>query len=461
MPTRYGERMAQGRTWRARLLVILAMSLYAFLLAAGFVPNPFPAMWEWVIQDRPLADGLVWQERIGAKPASVTVAGSRLAVDAGRSSEVRRQSDGELAFPLSSGEHRADWVAVAGSGDDSVVVTGRRLRRGYQVRDAATGAILHTDEAAAAVWTYRNALLDLRCDGPRSCELRRYRPGSDTPDWSADIAGAGAVISGPNPDLAGGRAETPRNIDSGLSGPGQVPRVIGLPTGRREVVVVETGTGRVLHELRAARDEKIMVIGDRILRSVATNREGVCVVSVTGLDAVAGTPVWGPHPYHLRTVSGPGCGQEHAPVTAGGAVAAIGPDGRELVLDAYDGRVLWRGEEGERVAALSAEHAVIEGTDPTVRYGVALGSSGGRLWEADVHEQAGLALAECGVVVADRGPNRLRVWDPETGQQRLSVRTSARAIACTPAGLVITGGRSIGLAAWEDGHDVEAVSGQK
>lgn len=459
--------MAQGRTWRNRLLIVLALSLYAFLVATEIAPNPLPALWAWVSQDRPLAAGLEWQDRLGAKPSSVTAAGDVIAVAAGRSGEVRKQSDGTLVVPLGGADRSADWVAVAGSGGDTVVVAGERMSKGYEVRDAGSGAVLHTDEEAVAVWTYRDALLDLRCDGPRSCELRRYPPHSGTPTWSTAIPGAGSVLAADNPELAGARTKTPSGVDPGISGPEPIPRVLGFAVGRREVAVVDTVTGQVLHELQAERNEQLSVIGGRIISSRATRRDGICVVSVTGYDAVTGLPAWGPEPYHLRTASGAGCEQRHAPVAVEGALVAVGPDGRELVIHAYDGRVLWTGSEGELVEALSPELAVIRAADRTVIYGVALGGSGDPLWEQAVHENAGVALARCGVVVVDRRPNRLRVWHPVTSEERLSVRTSARAAACTAAGLVLADGRSIGLARWQDGgtgevgHDVDAPDVQK
>jgi outer membrane protein assembly factor BamB len=101
------------------------------------------------------------------------------------------------------------------------------------------------------------------------------------------------------------------------------------------------------------------VVGDRVVRSVMTRHADVCVSEVTGLDPVSGAAVWGPEEFHLWGTEGVGCEQRVAPLAGGGAMTATAPDGRPLVVDAYDGRVLWSGELDQRVEALTADVAVV------------------------------------------------------------------------------------------------------
>lgn len=426
--------------WRNRLLIILALSVYALLIAANIAPNPLPAVWRWLDEDRPLAPDLAWQQRLGARPDLVVEAGGQLVIDLGSSGEVRRRRTGTLAYALED----AAWVAVAGSGDDAVVVVSEG--DGYHVRDPDTGRVLRREEDADAVWTYTDALLELRCERRDSCGLRRFAPRGDSPVWSTDLPGAGGA-SGANPALAGAQVDVPSGVHPGVLGPGPVPPLIAFQVGRRELVVVDTATGRLVREWEASREEQLSVIGGRVVSSRAVRRDGICVVSVTGYDAVTGLPVWGPHPYHLRTASGSGCEHRDRPRAAGAAMVAVDPDGREMVISAYDGRVLWAGTDADRVVALSAEYAVVRTAEAEVVVGVSL-RDGARVWEQTVHEDADFALGDCGVLVVDHRPDRLRVWDVATGQERLSVRTDARAMACTEDGLLISSGRSIGLAAW-------------
>jgi outer membrane protein assembly factor BamB len=220
--------------------------------------------------------------------------------------------------------------------------------------------------------------------------------------------------------------------------------------GAEVVAVVDTAGGRALRVLEPRDGERIIVAGDRVVSSVMAEHNGICVSEVTGYDATTGEPVWGPAPYHLWGTDGVGCQQRTPPLGGGGALAALGPDGRPLVIDAYDGRVLWTGERDERVEDLSADRAVVRTGDGGNRYGVLLGGDGQRLWERPADPDAGVLLADCGVVVADRDPNRVYVWDPDTGEDRLSVATSARVLACAPDGVLIADGRSIGFARFPD-----------
>jgi hypothetical protein len=212
---------------------------------------------------------------------------------------------------------------------------------------------------------------------------------------------------------------------------------------------VDTGNGRVLQEQPVADGERIIVAGDRVIRSTMARHGGVCVSQVTGHDPFTGNAVWGPSPYHLWSSDGVGCEQRVPPLGGGGALTAVGTDGRPVIIDSYDGRVVWTGELDERVEDLSAERAVVRAADRTTRYAVLLGGDGDRQWERIAHEDAGVTLASCGVVVADRDPNRIYVWDPVTGDNLLSLSTSARVLACAPDGVLIAEGRSIGFARFD------------
>jgi hypothetical protein len=431
------------------LVLLGAIGLYAFLLASGSAPNPFPGIWEWLGRERPLAPDLVWQERLPSRPDSAAVVGDTVTVNAGERAEMRDRDTGELMSPGDPPGWPADWVTVAGGGDDVVVITSEDSH-GYQVRDAVDGQVLHEDEEAVAVWAYQDARLDLWCDERRACRLRSYQPRASTPDWSLDLPGRRVVTLGANPELAGARTPDPDRIDPAVAGPVPIPGILGIPVERRggdAVVVVQTATGQVLQVLEPGDDEKIMVVGDRVIRSTLTERNGICVSSVSGHDPVTGAAVWGPEPYHVW--SSPACEQRNPPLGAGAALSVVRPDGQPIVIDAYDGRVLWSGEADESVAALSPDLAVIRAADQTTYYAVTLGDASGRRWEQKAEPDAEVLIARCGVVVSDRDPSRIYVWDAATGETRLSVPTTATVLACGPDGVVLAGGRSVGFAAFD------------
>jgi outer membrane protein assembly factor BamB len=432
--------MAKGRAWRNRLLLLLAVSTFTLLIVADIMPNPFPPMWDWINRERPIAAEVDWQERLGGRPSAAGVPGSTVVADAGRRAAAFDRATGEEIL-----DWTADWLTVAGTDGNAVVITGETLSRGYQVRDPATGTPILEDEDARAVWGFRQVRIDLRCDGARSCELRAYRPDSPVPLWATDLPGAGSGLVGADPDLTTASVRMPARVHERVGAPEDLPLVLGVPIDRQRVAIVHSGTGELLAVHDAGRDELIMVVGDRVLRSVAIRRDGVCQVSVIGHDAFTGNVVWGPHPYNLRTITGGGCEQQYAAVAAGAALIAVDPEGKELILDAGDGRVLWRGEPDERVQGLTEDMAVIKAADPAIRYAVLLGRDRTPRWTQRVDPNAEVVIVDCGIVVADREPNRLRVWDPVNGEERLSVRTSARMLACAPDGLVLASGRSLGF----------------
>jgi hypothetical protein len=438
------------------VVLLLAVAGYAALVGAGIAPNPFPVIWEWLSAERPLAPDLAWQERIGARPAAAAAAGDALAIDAGTSTQLRERDSGARISPERSEDWEATtWLVVAGGPEAGVVIVRSHSSDGYQVRNPATGGVIFREDRAGTVWGFREAWLDLRCGGTndRACQLRYFRvPAAGdrvVPVWTTDLPGERSGMLGANPELAGPRGPAPHRIHPAVAGPEPVPPLLGLTTtrgGTEVVVVVRTFDGAVLQELARSGDERIIVAGDGVVRSVMERHSGVCVSTVSGHDPLNRVPVWGPQPYHLWTTKDMGCEQREPPMGEGAAMVAVRPDGRPVVIDAYDGRVLWTGELDERVEDLSPELAVIRAADQTTRYAVRLGGDGSRIWERSADPDAGVALAGCGVVVADQAPDRVYVWDLGTGQTRLSLATSASVLACPPDGVVIAEGRSIGFA---------------
>lgn len=432
------------------MLLLTAIAVYAALLGADIVPNPFPGLWDWISRDRPLAPDMAWQERLGSRPEAAVVAGDVVAVHAGGRVEPRDRDTGSLRGPADPAGWPADWVAVAGEGDDAVVVMSGE-DGGYQVRDPAGGALLHEAEDAAAVWTYRDARLDLRCDDARACTLRAYLPDGPTPVWVTDLPGLREGMLGANPPLAAARAPEASRIAAAVAGPPRLPQVLGFTVERRSgdaVVVIDTSTGEVLQILERADGEQIIVVGDRVIRTTTTDQNGICVASASGHDAVSGSRVWGPEPYHVWSAEA--CEQRTPPIAAGAAMLVVGPTGRPTVLDAYDGRVLWQGAADESVAGLSSRIVVVRDADGDHLSGVVLGTGDEPAWEHRAEPDAEVVVGEYGVVVADRDPNRVYVWDPVTGQRLLSVATSAHVLACAPDGVLLAGGRSVGFVTFDD-----------
>ena len=113
----------------------------------------------------------------------------------------------------------------------------------------------------------------------------------------------------------------------------------------------------------------------------------------------------------------------------------------ELVLDAYDGSVLWQGEPGERLVSVDDFTALVKSADSRTLYAAELRD--GVQWERGVNEGVQAALARYAAIVLDERPDRLIVVNQSSGAVLRDVRSSAEVLAVGPRGVVIGDGRDI------------------
>ncbi|MFY1696419.1 MULTISPECIES: PQQ-binding-like beta-propeller repeat protein [unclassified Solwaraspora] len=429
--------MAKGSAPCVKCYLAFALVVVIVLAATG-VWNPFPGLWDWVNRSRPLADpDVTWQQRVDGAPQSITVTDRAVIVEHRLTVEGRSITSGNQVW-----EHKADWAAVAGTGTDQVVVAGTLLVDGYQVLNPATGALLRRDEAAVAVWTYRNALLDVECAGPRDCTLRAWDPRGQQPRWTAQLPGMGLVLFADNPQLLTSRPLTARGVADDAGGPQNLPAALGFPIDGK-IHVVETRTGKVLQELKEEQHERIVVLGGRVFTLVATPRDGACYYTATANDPVTALPVWQRAGINLRTADRTGCAQRHNPTGGPNVLAGVAPDMRETVIDAHDGRVLWTGAAGQELRAVDDRYALARSADGATLQAYALPTTT-PAWTRDIDDDAQIALTRYAALVTTRKPDRVVALDPATGTELANLRTSAEVKAVGPAGMVIGEGREIG-----------------
>ncbi|MEN3611183.1 PQQ-binding-like beta-propeller repeat protein [Plantactinospora sp. ZYX-F-223] len=431
--------MAKGSARSAGVMSALAIALIAVIvLAATNVWNPFPGVWDWVNRDEPISEpDVVWQQRIGGTPQSVTIAGNTVVIRYRTRVEAR-----SLATGLRLWERKADWAAVAGGDRDAVVAVGKLLSKGYELLDPETGAVRRKDSAAVGVWTYRNALVDVRCREPRDCTLTAWDPRGSNPSWTTFLPG---VETGPlagNPDTLGTRPLTTRQVHEGAGGPVEMPPLLGLSVDGR-VHIVDTATGRVMQDVKPGQQDRIVVVGGRMLRIEARAADGTCYFTVVARDPVTGQEVWRRDGLNLRTADGAGCVQREDPQGGENVFVGVGPDARETVVDAYDGRVLWTGPKGEKLLAVDDRYALSRSADQRSVVGSELAIDRAR-WTRPVNSEGGAALARHAALLIDRRPNRIIALDPRSGRELANVRSSAEVLAVGPAGMVIGDGRDIG-----------------
>ncbi|GIM87610.1 outer membrane protein assembly factor BamB family protein [Salinispora arenicola] len=429
--------MVKGRGLGRPGWLLLGLVTVVVLSVSG-VWNPFPGVWDWVNRSDPIAGpGVLWQQRVGGTPRSVTIAGDAVVVEQRTRVEAVRLADGGQLW-----ERKADWSAVAGADQDAVVVVGKLLTRGYEVLDPGTGITRRRDSAAVAVWTWRNLLLDARCPEPTDCTLRAWDPRGTDPLWTAHLPGVRSGLLGDNPDLLDTRRMNAVRIDDGVAGPEPVPGLLGFPVDGR-VHVLDTSTGRVLTDIEPDRDERLSVVGGRMLRITARSKDGNCLYTVSGWDPLTGQEAWRRAGVNLGTADAVGCLQRKDPLGARSVLIGVSPDGREAVLDAYDGRLLLVTDPDTKIVAVDDRYALVRAADKRSVAARELGSGRTR-WSRPAEGEPRTALTLPAAVFAERKPSRLVALDPRTGTELANLRTAANALAVGPHGMIIGEGREIG-----------------
>ncbi|GAA4145240.1 hypothetical protein GCM10022251_05490 [Phytohabitans flavus] len=426
---------ANGRTgWIVAALIVLV------ILVSTNTWNPFPGIWSWVSASQPLSSpNVAWQQRLGSGPQSVTIAGNAVVVEHRTSVEVRGISSGAQLW-----EKDFDWAAVAGEGLDSVVVVGELLRKGYEVLDPLTGIPRRTDDRAVAVWTYRNALLDVRCDDAKECQLSAWEPRGTSPMWTVDLPGVGFVLFADNPDLLDAKPLTTRRVEGGAGGPVLMPSLLGFPVDGK-VRVVDTAAGRVVQDFEPDRHDRHVVVGGRVIRVEARSADGTCYFTVFATDPALQREVWRHEAVNLRTADGAGCAQREDPSGGQNVVVGVTADGREAVLDAYDGRVLWLGGHGDKLLAVDDQYALVRPSGGKAVTSYEFGVPKARWSYTTADPKAEASITRFAAIVAPEEPDRIVALSPSSGRPLADVRSSAKVLAVGPTGMIIGEQREIGF----------------
>jgi outer membrane protein assembly factor BamB len=417
--------------------MLISAVVVLVVLATTHTWNPWPKWWAWFNTSQPIAgDAARWQSTIGGSPQSVTIVGDSVLVEYRTSVEAY----GLLAGVKLWGSD-ADWAAVAGEGNDASVVTGRLLTKGYQVLDPRSGAVKRADTEASAVWTYRTGILDLRCGKGSDCELTAWDTRGNA-RWRVSTGGIGFVLDAANPDLPDTNPLTANNIDDDISGPRPMPALIGLP-GDGKVRVIDTANGKLVQTAEPGAGQRVAVAGGRVLTVTATAADGTCYFGVVAADPPGGGTVWKRDGLNLRTASnGSGCKQDRDPAGGEDVVLGVDPVGRQELIAAHDGRILWHGAKGQEVQAVNDSFAVVRSADKASLRCLSL-ADGGTAWTRPVSSGASAALTPYAVVIVTTKPSRVAALSPSSGKLLSDVRTNAKIFATGPGGMIIVDGRDM------------------
>lgn len=428
--------VASGGTPKGYVAIFVIVAFV--VLATTHVFNPWPKVWAWVTSSKPIADGSSqWQAKLSGSPAGVTIANDEVII--GYRTRVESYS---LGAGLKLWQSDADWASVAGGTNDAVVVTGKLLTKGYQVLDPRTGRVRRSDTAATAVWTYANAIVDLRCVKGGECELSAWDPRGSRPLWTVSTGGIGFVLDAANPDLPDTKPLSSKQVDDQVAGRPYLPALLGLPDDGR-VRIVDTAIGRVVQTVSPKPNQRVAVTGGRVLTVTGDAQDGTCYYGVVSTDPPDGDAVWRRDGLNLRTAgNGAACKQDRDPAGGDDVVLGVDPVGREQLLAAHDGRVLWRGDRNEDVMAVNDGYAVIRSADGRTFSGRSL-SDGGTGWRRPVNEGASAALSPYAAIVANTSPRRIVAVSPSSGRVLVDARTEAKVFAAGPGGLIAVDGRDM------------------
>ncbi|KUL27609.1 PQQ-binding-like beta-propeller repeat protein [Actinoplanes awajinensis] len=420
--------MASSGTWKGLTLVA---AITVTVLASTGVWNPFPQVWDWISTSGPVAPGTQWQQRLGGTPQSVSVAGDAVVVEYRTSVEAYNLT---TAVKLWSTD--ADWAALAGQGADAVVVTGRLLTKGYQVLDPRSGTVRRADTEASAVWTYQNGIVDLHCAGGNQCRLTAWDPRAGTQLWSVETGGIGFVLHAANPDLPDARRLGSGDVDDDAAGPAVMPGLIGLPDNGR-VRVIDTANGHLVQTVQTGPDQRVAVVGGRLLTITGTAKDGTCYYGVVATTPPGNRTVWKRDGLNLRTAESD-CKQDRDPAGGYDVLLGVDPYGRQELISGSDGRILWYGDKTSEVLAVDDRYAVIRAGD-TIR-GWSFGK-GKVAWRQNGPAKAGAAITPYAVIVVS--PGRVTALAPANGAIRADVRTDAKVFTAAPGGLILVSGRDM------------------
>jgi len=427
--------MAKGKAFgrfEAALGVVGLLALgAAYAMVTGW--NPLPALQDWLVHSRLMSEPEpTWAVTVADQPASAVVAGGVVVVAMGNRVDGYLLADGAQQWT-----REVAWSAVAGLGAGSVVVAGKPERRGYEALDPATGQVEWSDPTAIGAWTFTNLVIGLACGQDFSCVLTARSPASGTVRWTATVSGNGRPLSGANRPLAGLRAMGPASPV-----PQPVPPALGFPLDD-EIQVIGTGDGSRLHRYRSNAAGRVTMAGGRAVVTSGTFRDDTCRLHVEGRDPGSDRSVWRRDGYNLHTSAGLGCDQRTSPRGGGGLIAAVSADDRDVLLDPATGAEVYRAGPGQQIIDTNGHLVLVRGTDGQSIVAIKL-AGGGTAWARTANRSVKVAFGPSVVVVTDPDAQRLTVLS-DGGTVLATVSTDATVLGYADSGLLVNGGRQVGL----------------
>lgn len=433
--------MAQGKAI-ARIQAIFGLfGVVALVIMYGLITgwNPLPRWGDWLRNAtvRTLSTPHTsWTVRAGDQPSAATVLSQTIIVMAEGSVEAREPLTGARLWTRND-----SWAVVAGD-TQPVVLVGRSIGTGFDVYDANSGVRLWQSDEKAGIWAYSNMILVLNCAKSYSCTLRALEPVDGKVIWSLPITGGGGSQIGLGHPFAAIGPISPAYADSFAAIPSPAPPIIGLPAGD-QIHVVSTANGKALHIYQSNASTRVALAAGTVLVATATLHGNNCYYTVQGRDPVTDRVLWSRNGYNLKTSEELGCDQRYDPVGGGDAVLAVDISGRDVLLDAHSGQILFRAPAGQHVVATDGKIAMVRTADAHSLRAIKL-SDGRQIWTHPAGRSALVGVAPNAVLITDPAAEHLTVLDPTSGLPMLDAASGATILGIGTNVIIINIGRSFG-----------------
>jgi outer membrane protein assembly factor BamB len=431
------------------VLILMTVAFAMTVLVYTNVWDPRPAVNTWLARVLALSTPEPqWTTRTTGPPDSAAVMLDGTTVVASRGFvDGYARSDGTQLWQI-----KVNWSAPAGD----VVVAQQRPDNpdrdpapdtGYSVINPATGNVLWGDKDATAVWTYRNAIIDLACPGGGGCQLRSRPHVGGTVAWSIGLPSQARLIHGVNPHLVGTRDPAGWFGEAAAGTPGDVPPVLAIPLDGGRVELVDTFQHKLAREVSAPDPStRLSYSGDSVLYVHAEPASVGCLYRVQAVNFASGQVAWQHDGYDVDTASGADCVQRKDPVGADSHLVVTDPGKAPLLVESDTGKAVWTGVPGQKVLAAGNGIAVVENADRKTVEIVDVEQAGQKpTWTGQMGLEPEAAVTADWVIIRDGDAGRVLVFSRFGMTKRAEIKTSADVIGYGPAGVLLGSGRRFGF----------------
>ena len=436
--------MAARKTFARVQAAFGLLGVIALLVTYGIVTgwNPLPGWGNWIanVSAGPLSKPeTTWVKRAGNEPTTAAVVGNFVVVSTKGSVETHSLYNGEKVW-----SKPAAWALVAGS-DRPVVIVGRPVQKGFDVYDVTTGILQWQRTENLGVWAYADKVLLLHCVNGK-CDLSSVDSTTGKDDgpsgWQTTLTGTGQPLLGAGHGLSMLDPITSSYGGSLTATPDHAPELIAL-TMADKMHIIRTGNGaEIKPPIPVSARSRPVLSGHTVITTTSDFRDGKCFYAVSGTDLLNGH-TWTDPNYDTKTSGGLQCDERHDPVGGGGAIYAVNTSGRDVLLDAGDGHMLFTAKKSQHIMATDGAVAIVRSADKKSLTAIKL-LTGSTLWTRAAAATTMVGLSNGAVLLTDPATEHLAAVAPSNAYAFFDLKSSATVLGIGAHEVIINIGRSFG-----------------